>query len=255
MRALVALGLSEQEADLYEVILRLGDGPIANVLKTSGLHPQIVYRIVDRLKARGFLHTSTQKHRTFVRAEDPRALQQKEEHKLEAFRAAIPALLALQTQPKDALVSVARGIEAVQALRARGIDELQAGDTYYVLGASGDRFYEIMGETYLTIERRRERKKIRRKLLAFESQRQLIARNEPPTKLVEHRFLPSSLHVPSSTNIFGSTVAILVWTEEPIVITIESVEVADSYREYFASLWKIAKPAAPRAPRRGRAIL
>jgi len=36
-------------------------------------------------------------------------------------------------------------------------------------------------------------------------------------------------------------VAIQIWLPDPIVITIESPEVAQSYKDYFDSLWKTAK--------------
>ncbi len=242
MDALLALGLNEQEATMYKAILRLGDVPVADVIKALNEHPQIVYRLIERLAAKGLVITSTKKHRKYVRAEDPRTLQQAEERKLEQLRGIVPELLALQKAPKDALVRVARGEEAVRALRMRGIDDLKSGDTYYIIGASGDRFYQIMGDYYEKVERKREKKKIKRKLISYESQRALLKKNEPPAKYVEHRFLPSTYPVPSSTNIFNDTVAILIWTEDPIVITIESKEVAESYKHYFDSLWKNAKP-------------
>ncbi len=46
----------------------------------------------------------------------------------------------------------------------------------------------------------------------------------------------------TSTNVFRTTVAIFVWTAEPIAIVVESPEVAESYRHYFTALWKVAKP-------------
>ena len=241
MDALLALGLNDQEVKAYTAILRLGDVPVSDVIKALKEHPQIVYRLIERLAAKGLVITSTKKHRKYVRAEDPRILQQMEERKLEQLRGAVPELLALQKAPKDALVRVAHGVDAVKSLRMRGIDETSPGGTYYIIGASGDRFYQIMGDYYLKVERKREKKKIKRKLLSFESQRALLKRSEPPTKYVEHRFLPSPHPVPSSTNIFNDTVAIFIWTEEPIVIAIESKEVAASYRHYFDSLWKVAK--------------
>lgn len=241
MDALLALGLNEQEASMYKAILRLGDVPVADVISSLNEHPQIVYRLIERLGAKGLVITTTKKHRKYVRAEDPRALQQAEERKLEQLKGIVPDLLALQKAPKDALVRVARGGEAVRALRMRGIDELRSGDTYYIIGASGDRYYQVMGDYYEKVERKREKKKIKRKLISYESQRALLKKNEPIVKGVEYRFLPSSYPIPSSTNIFNDTVAILVWTEDPIVITIESKEVAESYRHYFDSLWKNAK--------------
>lgn len=241
LNALQQFGLTEEEAQMYEMLLRLGDVPLADAIRASGAHPQTVYRLVSRLEAKGLVITTTQKHRKYVRAEDPKILEQMERQKLEELRTALPALLALQKAPKEALVRVARGNEAVQSLRLRGIEELRSGETYSIIGGSGDRFYEVMGQRYEEVEKRRIRKKIRRKLLTFESQRKLLRTHERFRAYSTFRFLPQHFPVPASTNIFHDTVAIIIWAKTPIVITIESPEVAASYRHYFTVLWRMAK--------------
>jgi sugar-specific transcriptional regulator TrmB len=240
-KALTALGLNEKEAEMYIALLKMGDAPIADIVKATGEHPQIVHRMVDRLVAKGLALATTKRHRRYIRAENPKVLEELEARKLEQLREALPDLLALQKNPKDALVRIARGNDAVAHLRIRAFDELKAGDTYYIIGASGDRFYEVLGERHGVIEKRRIAKKIKKQLIAYESQRSLLEKNDPYRKYAEFRFLPLTYSVPSSTNIFGKTVAILIWTPEPIVITIESTEVAQSYRDYFSALWKLAK--------------
>lgn len=44
-----------------------------------------------------------------------------------------------------------------------------------------------------------------------------------------------------STVIYGDTVGLMIWSEEPITISLESKELADSYQDFFASLLKISK--------------
>ena len=43
---------------------------------------------------------------------------------------------------------------------------------------------------------------------------------------------------PAATNIYGNKVALIVWSENPFVVLIESKEIADSYRKKFEMLWK-----------------
>lgn len=240
--SLQSIGLSEKEARLYEVLLPLGDIALSDLVKVSSLHPQIVSRLVESLVAKGLAVTSVRKHRKHVRAEDPRMLEQKEKEKLEEVQRLIPQLLALQKIPKEALVRVARGNEAVRSLRIRGIKELPKGGTYYIIGGSGDRFYEVMGAEYERVEKQRLKKAIWKKLITFESQRKELEKNEKSKKYDSFRYLSEHFPIPSSTNVFNDTVAIIIWAKDPIVITIESHEVAESYGHYFMSLWKIAKP-------------
>jgi len=237
---LQSFGLSAEEASMYELLLPLGDVPISEITRLTEKHPQIIYRLIDSLSAKGLVIMEIRKHRKYVRAEDPAVFEKSQEQKLQALQTILPELRALQHKPKEATVRVARGDEAVRNLRRRAFEELPEGGMYYILSASGTRFYEIMSDTLDEIEKRRVKRKIRKQLLAFESQRKMLQKNEI-WELIEIRYLPESNPVPSSTNIFGSTVAIQIWLSDPIVITIESPEVAQSYKDYFDSLWKTAK--------------
>lgn len=242
LHVLTHAGLTEREAEIYEALLKLGDVPVAELSKAlGGVHPQIVYRVLEALEMKRLVTSTVQKHRRFVRAEDPRKLEYMEEKRLEELRKALPELEALRAIPRGALVRIERGNEAVKGIRERGYNTLGAGETYYIMGASGDRFYEVLGVDHARLERRRLRKKIRRKLLAFECQRPGLSK-DLFRKFAAFRYLPDQYASVSSTNIFKDTTAIFIWTAEPVAIAIESPEVAASYRHHFAALWKVAKP-------------
>ncbi|MBI3255981.1 MAG: hypothetical protein HYZ63_03350 [Candidatus Andersenbacteria bacterium] len=242
MKILEEIGLTKKESDIYKTLLRLGNSPISQVIKATSTHPQIVYRAIDSLEKKGLVIPTIRKHRKYVRAEDPKIFVQLEKDRLAKLLEAVPALAALQKTPADALIRVSRGDEAVRSLRMRGIEELPIGGTYQVIGASGNRYYEIMGKEFLQEhERKRVKKRIEMKIIAFQNQKELIDAQPIVNKYNNFRFLPEEYAVFSSTNIFNDTVAILIWSADPIVITIQSAEVAESYRQYFASLWRQAK--------------
>jgi sugar-specific transcriptional regulator TrmB len=234
-------GLSPLEIELYLTLLPMGEVPVAEVTKTMKRHPQVVYRLIDQLAARGLLLSDVRRHRRVIRAEDPAVFLKMQEEKVRKLQELSPALEAIRHTPKDATVRVLRGNEAVRSLRKRAFELMQPGDIYYILSASGTRFYEVMGDGLDRLERRRVERGIHKQILAFESQREFLQRGER-WNLTELRYLPEQFDVPSSTNIFLNTVAIIVWSFEPIVITIESSEVAQSYKDYFGSLWKGAMP-------------
>lgn len=243
MKILEEIGLTKKESQVYTTLLRLGNSPISKLLKSTGSHPQVIYRVIDALEKKNLVTITNRKNRKYVRAEDPKNLEIMEKKKLEALRAALPELTALQKTPADALIRVARGSEAVRSLRMRALNELNKGGTYQVIGASGNRYYEVVGEKFLKeFEQKRIKKRIWMKLIAFRSQKEMIEGQNTIPQYVDFRYLSEEFTVFSSTNIFNDTVAILIWSADPIVITIESAEVADSYRQYFTSLWKHASP-------------
>ena len=64
------------------------------------------------------------------------------------------------------------------------------------------------------------------------------------TEIVVHaetKFLPKNYITSSSTIIYGSKVAIISWTDNPVGFLLEDKQTADSYRTYFEFMWGIAK--------------
>lgn len=238
-KILELLGLTAMEALCYETLLPLGTVPMATLTANLRRHPQIVYRLVASLEEKGLVITETRGHRKYVRAEDPKVLERAQVDRLEQLRHALPALYALQHAPAEAQVRIERGREAIRNLRRRAFSELSAGEIYYILSASGSHFYEYMGDALDEIEKLREKRRIRKKLLAFETQRTSLQQCER-WKGTEIRYMPDLFPVLTSTNIYGYTTAIQIWLPDPIVILIESKEVAQSYKDFFETLWKKA---------------
>jgi len=235
--ALLAAGLNQSEAAVYLSILRLGNTTVGLVLQETGLHPQIVYRAIEQLEQMGLAVTSIQKHKKHVQVASPEKVAALVQQKLDVIKRALPDLNARRSTDDSPFVQVYKGEAAIKDLRAQGIAELKAGDTYYIIGASGDRFFEIMQKEYAKIERQRVKKGIKRRLVAFASQKESIQNQEPTTELVEYRYLPADYPALSSTNIFGDTVAQIIWSAEPVVIVIKNKDLAESYKQYFEQLW------------------
>jgi sugar-specific transcriptional regulator TrmB len=237
---LQSIGLTKNEAETYELLLSMGEAPMSDLLHASRKHPPIIYRAIEGLVSKGLVTSQTRKRRKYVAAKEPSVLFRMEREKLKAVEEAVAVLEKMQR--KTALsVELSRGKEAVHDLRMRAFSQMKAGSTYYIIGASGDQFYKIMGDKNKAVEKIRIDRKIHKKMLSFESQRQLLDRNETYRTYSEHRFLPVMFPIPSSTNIFDDTVATLIWSDDPVVITIKSKAVAESYLHYFDALWATAR--------------
>jgi sugar-specific transcriptional regulator TrmB len=235
-------GLTSKEAKVYRTLLTLGEVSFAAITSATGSHPNVIYRIIESLATKGLVIVSIRGGRKRVRAEDPNELLKIEQRKLEELKNTLPELRAAYRESEQTVIRLLRGEEAIYQLRARAYSELKRSETLYIIGASGDRYYQIMGRRHASLEKRRIASGIRRKLVTFESQRTSLTNNDPFTKLSQVRFLPNQLSVPSSTNIFNDTVVTYVWTSDPAAIVIESPEIAKSYRDYFGELWRVARP-------------
>jgi sugar-specific transcriptional regulator TrmB len=241
MKTLENIGLTKTESRIYTFLVKEGEISVGKIIKETKMHPQIVYRALDGLKAKHLVFESTQNSKKYFRAEDPEKLLTLEEEKITDLKAVVSKLKSMEAISKDALVKILRGNEEVVNLRKRAYKELKKGETYYIIGASGDRFYQVVGEEYKKLEEKRIKKGVKKKMIAYLSQKKDLLKNDEFLDLVELRFLKEDLKVPTSTNIFGNTVVILIWDFNPVVILIESKSVAESYSQYFEILWKEAK--------------
>ena len=58
----------------------------------------------------------------------------------------------------------------------------------------------------------------------------------------EARILPKKYDSNATTNISGDRVVIILWDKKITVIEIRNEEIAQSYKNYFDLLWRMAKP-------------
>lgn len=239
MKVLEDIGLTKKEAEIYECLLRLGDSPVSALFRSLEVHPQIVYRAVEALEKKGLVVTVLKKNKKWVSPENPRKLQEIERERAASLKRALPELLKLMKPKKDLIAKTSLGDEAIRSFRRMAISELKRSDTLYIIGGSGDRFYEIMGYDHGEIENKRIKKMIHKKLIAFSSEKEKFLK-DPYRLHAEFRFLSSSHPTTSSINIFGDNVGIIIWSGEPILLHIRSHEVASSYKHYFDELWKVA---------------
>lgn len=240
MKILEEIGLTKNEAETYERLLQLGECSISTLQKSLDYHPQLVYRAVEGLVNKGLAISINKKNKKFVSAEHPKKLEEIEKDRMAKLKDVLPELLHLMIPRKGTIVKTSVGFEAIRSFRRTAIDELKRNETLFIIGGSGDRFYDSIGEDYDEIEGKRIKKKIYKKLLAFSSEKEKF--NKDPHRLyTEFRYFSYSHPTTSSINMFGDNVGIIIWATEPILIHIKSPEVATSYRHYFDELWSSAK--------------
>lgn len=239
MKILEDIGLTKTEARVYERLLQLGECSVGILQHSLEMHPQIVYRALENLTKKGLVVSLRKKNKMQVSAEHPKKLEEIEREKIARLKDALPELLHLMQPRRGVLVKTSVGFEAIRSFRRTAIDTLKRNESLFILGGSGDRFYNAMGNIYDEIEQKRIKKRIQKKLLAFASEKEKL--NKDAHRLhTEFRYFSSYHPTISSINIFGDNVGIIIWATEPILIHIKSDEVATSYRHYFDELWSVA---------------
>lgn len=225
------IGLSKGEAEIYLILLRIGEATASEIAKHTKIARPNVYDYLNKLKSKGLVSFISKKNKIYYTPASPEKILDYLDEKRDLIKQKLPNLLKLYHLEKEKpQVNVYEGAEGFKILMN---DIIKTGEDFVGWGAS-DRVRELLPdyiiERYL---KQREQKKIRGKQLFVETEGVL------KTPMSEFRVIPKEFSSPATTVIYNNKVAIMIYTAIPLVIIIKSKELADSYRKHFKLLWKI----------------
>lgn len=118
------------------------------------------------------------------------------------------------------------------------IEQMKDNNELYVMIASGEKWYESMGNTAMKkFDKIRKEKNITEKVVALKSQRKW-PRKRP---LIDIKFLPDEFDNMSDTVVYDDITLITFHGDPVFTIMIKNKQIAESYKKYFDILWKISK--------------
>ena len=227
-------GLTENEAQVYLILLRLGSATASEITQKSGIHRINVYDILERMQEKGLVSYVMIGKRKHYEAADPKRILEIEEERKKDIQSIIPELAAQRTlgkSPQDATIfKDKKGIMNV-------LEEITKSKTVVYLFASGWGFKEKFPKYYDIWHNRLVLNKIKVKTLLSKKFKKTLEVPKP----LDYRFLPSEYVFPSTTLVYEEKVFMIMWTGQPIAILIRGKEIAASYRKFFEILWKSAK--------------
>ncbi len=241
--ALESVGLSGNEVKVYLALLDLGSALAGEITKRSGVNRTNVYDALDRLTERGLASYVIQANRKYFEAAKSdrliKYLEEKEQdiqNKKELVASVLPELekrRTLSREPQEATIYKGR-----QGLKSVAEIVLDTKKPMLVFGAEG-KFFELFTHYAVQWHTRRGKLKIPLKIIFNERLRKVKSRAHFP--LTKIRFNAQIYETPATTWLFGDKVAIVVWSEQPLVTLIRSKEVASSYQQFFKILWNNSK--------------
>lgn len=142
-------------------------------------------------------------------------------------------------------INIYEGYDQFQAFQLGTLKRFKKGSSKCVVGSSGDRWFETMGNYYETYEKERIDKKIAWRMIMYnESPRDRDLRLRCP-ELNEYRLIPKNMENPANYYVIEDVVVIQIFgkeSDEPSVIEIKNKNVAKSYMNYFNLLWEQSTP-------------
>lgn len=243
MEILKRFGLSDKEIRLYLTLLELGTASSGELIKRLGFYSKTVYEILEKLMNKGLVSYVIKANIKYFEAVDPEKfldILKEEEHiikqKEKELRKIIPQLKAkrkLSKEPQEATI-----YKGKKGMKSVFDDSLKQKKEILVFG-SGGKFKETFELEYIIWQKKRLKKKIPLKILW--NKKFISKLKEFKTPLMKIKVLPEIFDNPVPVMIYDNKIVIIIWSKQPIVFSVRSKEVAQSFKNYFEFLWKIAK--------------
>jgi len=244
------IGLTDGEVKCYDALLELGETTRARLVKKSGVSASKIYDVISRLSEKGLVSSVKKQGRLHFSAADPARLQDYLEQKnVEIARerklvaAMMPSLSArYEKTDEETDIEVFYGWEGLKTVFLSLENSMSKGDESLVFGASVGKNPEQADMFFRQHQRRVEKRGYGVRIIFNDDMR---ARKERYQYYVRHkrhkiRFLHS--HTFTELYIYKKSVLFLMLLGKPIAINVKNLEVVDSFRKFFETMWKEAKP-------------
>lgn len=241
LQVLEELGLSPAEAKIYLTLLETGSTLAGPIIKKTGLHRGTTYQILQRLKEKGLVSSIIKGKKQYFEPANPDRFMDSLKEKEEKLQEILPVLKAkLNASKEKQEVTVYYGIKGIRSALDKMMQELTPRGEYYDFGVPGS-FRELMGSYWSLWQKRKQKNNIKSKVIFNE---EILEKNSQLLQdyYGEVRFHPKEYPSSTDTMIYKDTIILLIWTAKPpLAIVIRNKDNADSYKNQFKLMWKLAK--------------
>jgi len=241
LEILEGLGLTPNEAKIYEALLTLGTSSIEDVSLESNVHRRNAYDSVQKLIKKGLATEEFVSNRRYVRAVNPTRLLDIVTEKESAVKAALPELLEkFKRKPQKEEAVIYRGLEGFKNYLN---DILEEDQPAYFIGAKAFWLDPRLKYFLPKFDKQRVKQGIFFKHI-FDFEIKTMARDILKIRKNEFKFFPPEFSTATAIDIFGDHVVTFYGTkpgylgDNPVQFTVISKKIADGYRTYFDFMWK-----------------
>ena len=233
---LETLGLTKIESKVYLALLENGNQAAGTITKATGVHRRTVYDAISRLIEKGlvsYIQTNTTKR---YQAAHPERLQELQNEKIGELQKSMPLLETLfDTQPSRHETVFFRGKKGLKALFD---DQLRQAGSVFMLGATPVAV-EQLKYYFPHFDRERVKRKITVRMLFDQRGKGQAYIAKIP--LSSSRWINLGKAEDVVTCVYGDTVSIISFGDNPFGILIREAAVAKRYAATFELLWRVAK--------------
>jgi len=234
LNKLKEIGLTKNESLIYKALLEKGPCQVGKISQRTGLHRRTIYDTIEILIQKGLISYIKQNKTKIYEASSPEKFLNIIKQKENIINEIMPSMMNLYNQPHEkSETNFYKGKSGIKTILE---DQIQQKEEIYILGAS-ESAYNTLQYYFKWYDKRRKENNIKTKIIFNKTDKKI------KIPFSQIRYLPKKYSSNLAINIYGNTVAIILWQKEnPIAIIIKEKEIAESYKKHFELIWKIAKP-------------
>jgi sugar-specific transcriptional regulator TrmB len=243
---LEALGLTPNEAKIYETLVERGESSVSDISIAAKIHRRNAYDAIQRLLDKGLCFQIISPTENHYNAVNPDKLKEVISEKQEKLLQALPDLkkkFSERFAPEEAYIY--RGLEGQKNIFR---DVLRVGKDSYFIGAKGGWYDPRLDAARSKFFKEANKKRIKfTQLFDFEVGSKMPNFPKYFEGKLQYRFLPKKYSTNSAIHIFGDYVvtytglAIGKAGEDVTFFIIRSKDLAESYRTWFWYMWEQSK--------------
>ncbi len=246
LEILQELGLTKSEISTYLALLELGQSTTGPIVDKAKISSSKIYEILDKLIQKGLVSYILKGKVKYFEATNPERildLLKEKEKELEKQRNEIKKLLPELTRKKDLSkykenAGIYKGMKGLEITFYESLNNMK-NETIYIIGIPSRS--EKVNRFFVKWNKYRAELGIKEKALFNEKARGELQTLPENTTLTEIKYMPEGIVTPAAINILGNRTLIFPaeTKDEPLLIMIESKEIADSFKAQFELLWNM----------------
>ncbi len=197
------LGLSQNEAKIYESLIEIGESTVSELSNRSKIHRRNIYDSMSRLIERGLVFQVIGRGDKLYKPVEPNKLMELVDEKRARLEKIMPALIdTYEKQPQLEAAYIYKGVEGFKNYLR---DMLSTEEDAYLWAAKGA-WFDPRLETFLSGFLVDAKKRGIKYHHLFDYEVKKLAPHVPDTVGMPYKFLPKEYSTPSMIDIFGDHV-------------------------------------------------
>jgi len=241
---LLKLGLSKREAETYYLLLQTNEALASEISEITKEARTNTYDTLNSLIKKGLVSYVIKNNKKFFMATNPKKLldwielkKEEIEQEKQIVEKLIPDLTKLRLpKEKKVIVEVYEGKEGIRTMLKETVESSkQSKKEFLIFGAIAGHLRELDPIYHERYYNERKKAKIKSRYVFIEGEK------HPKAPFSKYKYLPKHYQSFVATAIHGNEVSFWLLTKPEVVILIKSKELAETYRNNFEILWKMAK--------------